>query len=112
MIQEHQIKRCKEEFEHFITKTYYDKYVQKQKTVFELCQVRDPQQPPRKSTVIRNPKDKEQNLLIERNARQTEYASNVRDQRKDKDTQRVVDWYFKYSAHFAKMPKNLLFALS
>ena len=34
---ESQIKVCKEEFERFINKTYQEKYVEKPKTVFEIC---------------------------------------------------------------------------
>ena len=42
VIKEHQIKTCKDEFNRFVTKTYQEKYVEKPKTVFETCQLRDP----------------------------------------------------------------------
>ena len=71
-----------------MTKTYPEKYKAKPKTVFELCQLKDPQQPVRKNTVkySQNKGDVNKNLMIELNQKQLDYASNVRDQRTDVDS--------------------------
>ena len=59
-----------------------------------------------------NKGDAAKNLMIELNQKQLDYASNVRDQRSDKDTQTVADWLYRHSKNFVKMPQNLLLALA
>ena len=50
--------------------------------------------------------------MAERVQKQLDYASNVREQRHDKDTKSVFEWLYRNSKHFARMPYDLLFSIS